>query len=563
MCFSGEPMPSRPAILALLLAACTASIPEPAVGPGPGSSPSGASPSPPLERFERLACGLPRQWLLRMWRGYHPERSGEIQILLEEGHAIGGGLPHTGPWDFLQRVPMVWYGPGHVREGVTVDRPVTVADVAPTQAELLEFPFDAPDGRPMEEALLPPGERDGPPPLVVTLIWDSAGVNVLEEWPDAWPHLRSLMARGASFERATVGSSPSATAQVHATIGTGAFPRRHGIPAHSMRVGERVRGPFQDISDLLLPTLADVYDAAMGNRPEVVLAGSVSLHLGLVGHGAEWEGADPDTVVLRQLFGAETLGAEGVAWNLPPQLAGVFRFPRYANDLPPLDAYLEDVDMLDGLRDGMWHGTEIRSERLLNGFHTPARVPYQTRLIEELIRREGLGADEVPDLLFVNYKLMDTIGHYFSMNGPEMRDSLQAQDEELRRLVRFLDETVGERRWVLALTADHGSMPRTDLRDGVDVSGAEIGRRIDEAFDLDDDDRPVVQLIQKTEIFIDTPELSEHGFTLEDVAALLMDLRLRDAPIPEASPDDPDAPVFRAVFPSGVLERAPCLPSSG
>ena len=64
-----------------------------------------------------------------------------------------------------------------------VDRPVTVAGIAPTAAELLKFDgFRAPDGQPMTEALLPEAERDVPK-LLVTMVWDAGGINVLEEHP--------------------------------------------------------------------------------------------------------------------------------------------------------------------------------------------------------------------------------------------------------------------------------------------------------------------------------------------------------------------------------------------
>jgi hypothetical protein len=49
---------------------------------------------------------------------------------------------------------------------------VTLADVAPTQAKLLHFGFDAPDGK-----AIPDVPRPGtPPPLIITLVWDAGGL---------------------------------------------------------------------------------------------------------------------------------------------------------------------------------------------------------------------------------------------------------------------------------------------------------------------------------------------------------------------------------------------------
>ena len=170
----------------------------------------------------------PRE-LLRVWEGTKAGASGEIQIVAAEPDYVGGGLSHAGPWDYVQRVPLFFYGPGRVPATGRVEGRATLADVAPTNAAMLDFDFDAPDGHVLDRALLPDGERAGPPKLLLTLVWDGAGRNVLDEWPDDWPFLASLIERGVWFDDAEIGSSPSNTPPTHATIGTGAFPRRHGV----------------------------------------------------------------------------------------------------------------------------------------------------------------------------------------------------------------------------------------------------------------------------------------------------------------------------------------------
>ena len=52
------------------------------------------------------------------------------------------------------------------------------------------------------------------------------------------------MSQGTDFVHATVGSSPTSTAQDHATIGTGAFPDHHGIVGHHFRVGGKLTSPW-------------------------------------------------------------------------------------------------------------------------------------------------------------------------------------------------------------------------------------------------------------------------------------------------------------------------------
>src|SRR5439155_13195851 len=169
--------------------------------------------------------------LLRIWGGTRVDRSGTIQIVPDRPNFVSAGFSHAGPWDYLQRVPLFFYGPGYVSPGV-YPQAVTEADVAPTEAQILNFHgFHAPDGTPLTQALVPAAQRSTPPKLLVTVIWDAAGWDVLNSWPRDWPYLKALFAKGALFTNPTSGSSPSDTPPIDATHGTGSYPRRTGEPA--------------------------------------------------------------------------------------------------------------------------------------------------------------------------------------------------------------------------------------------------------------------------------------------------------------------------------------------
>jgi hypothetical protein len=564
-----------PALLAVLLAlasACTGAegsetSPSTAASPSAvGSEPTGG-PSGSIETVELasgkvadLACSLPHEWLLRTWRGNRDDRSAELQILPIEPNFVGSGLPHVGPWDYTQDVPMFWYGPGHIAPAGVVDRPVTLAGIAPTQGQLLGFPFRTPDGAPMSEAV---AGNPSPPKLIVTIVWDASGRNVLERWPNDWKYLRSLIPDGTWYEHATLGTSPTSTAQTHATIGTGTFPDDHGIVAHRLRIGEQLTTPWkQGPAYLIDPTLGDLYDVAMDNEPIVGELGTVSIHLGMLGHGAMWGGGDQDLAAVREVVGAETLGAEGFEWNLTPVLQPFYRFPDYLNDVPGFEEDVRAVDAADGRIDGRWRTNEIAP--LLSGFDTPARVPYQTRVLMEMIEREGFGADEVPDLLFVNYKIIDYVSHVWTLNSPEMKDSVRAQDEQLEVLVSFLNETVGEGEWALVLTADHGSIPDPAVSGAFQISATPIVNGINSTFDTDGDQTRIVELVQPTQIFVDERELAQNGHTLEELSAWIMSLTKADTAQPGVvvPADEADDPVFQAAFPSSIMDELGCLPEA-
>jgi predicted AlkP superfamily pyrophosphatase or phosphodiesterase len=512
-----------------------------------------------------VACSLPHAWLLRTWHGYRADHSGNLQMIAKEPNFVGSGLPHVGPWDYVQDVPMFWYGPGYIRAQGRVTRPVTSPDVAPTEAELLDFPFDAPDGSPMDEALLRKDERPNPHPprLIVTLVWDAGGRNVLDANADAWPYLTSLIPRGTWYEHATVGSSPTSTAQIHANIGTGAFPDHHGLVGHRLAVGGHITTPWgQGPNLIVLPTLADLYDRAMGNEPKVGIVATVNIHFGMMGHGSFFNGGDKDIAMTRSVVAGDTLTDEGFEWNLPVNIQRYYTLPSYLGDVPGFERDVAAVDAADGQRDGKWRTNDI--DQLLRGFDTPARTPYQERVLETVVRKEGFGADDVPDLLFANFKEIDYISHIWTMNSPEMHDAVVAQDEALRSLVSFLDAEVGRGNWVLGLTADHGAIPDPAISGAFQISTTPIGSGINATFDHDGDDVPIVDLIQPTQIYVNEDELRQNGGTLDDVARWVMGLTEADTAAPGVSVATADAntPVFQAAFPSALMSDLPCLPEA-
>jgi hypothetical protein len=364
---------------------------------------------------------------------------------------------------------------------------------------------------------------------------------VLGTWPDSWPILRRLIPHGAWFERATVGSSPSVTAPDHATLGTGAFPRRNGVIDNVFRQRGRLRMAWYDGPSVLhLPTLADLYDVARGNRPLIGAVGTSIWHLGMIGHGATWPGGDRDVAVMH--VGG---GAEG-PWDLPPGDAPFFTFPSYANSVPGFPRDVRRADRSDGLLDGRWWGTPIAS--LDHGFDTPARLPWETRLVGQIIQREGFGRDAIPDLLYVNYKLIDHVEHSYDMNSIEMRETLEAQDREVGRLVRLLNREVGRGRWVIAIVADHGSTPDPRVSGAFDISSQRLLDDLRCAFD-DADGRSAIEAVEPSAVYLDLRELHQEGHTVREVARLLSEYTERD------NGGHRDARVFAAAFPSSFLPR--------
>jgi Type I phosphodiesterase / nucleotide pyrophosphatase len=499
------------------------------------------------------ACALPDDQLLRIQRGTMVGRSPDIQVVPKEPNYFGSfdTTTHAGPWDYVQEVPMVLYGPGFIQAkgNLTLDRPATVADFAPTIADLVGTPLpgDRP-GRAITEALVPQADRAGQPKMILFIVWDGGGTNVLNRWPNAYPNLTRLMTEGTSLVGAEVGSSPSVTPAIHATMGTGAFPDQHGIVDIPIRKGDRVPESYPNKSpkNLELTTIADIYDLATDNEAHVGLMAERAWHLGMMGHGAFTEGADKDIAVMSE-------GGEGHLVTNP----NFYSLPTYLDGLPGFEADREIVDESDGKDDGLWLGHRIPEEHKA-GAANPVWTRYQARLLKAIWTNEGYGQDDITDMFFTNFKEVDLIGHVYNYTTREMRSTLKHTDAVLGQIIDYLDANVGAGEWVIAMTADHGSGPNweetgswaiDEKRLQIDIA-LEFGVRVTDLF----------QAQRPTGMWLNAETMELEGITEEAVSDFLMGYTIRNnwiegKRLPAAFRDRWNEKVFSAAFPTDRLEE--------
>jgi len=541
-------------IVAPLLVAFAILVPLVISAPAPAAQPD--------QDLVKLACSLPHRYLVRTWNGFSPDRGPELTAIPAEPNFMGAGLPHVGPWDYIQHVPMFWYGPGHIKAQGEVGGNVTLADIAPTQAKLLDFNgFTAPDGTALSNAIQP-GQQ--PPKLVVVLVWDSAGINVLQKHEAQWPYLRSLIPDGTWYKDAYVGSSPTSTAQDHATIGTGAFPIHHGIVAHHFQLGGQDTTPYQIGPNFFVdPTFADIYDQAEGNQPIVGMVATADIHLGMMGHGSFWNGGDRDIAMTRTPAVQTTSTAEGDEWNLPKVDSAYYSVPSFLQNEEDIPQSIKDsVDRADGRQDGMWLSNDIK--QLGEGFDTPARTVFEEQIVEQTIKNEHFGQDETPDLLYLNFKEIDYVGHVWSMDSPEMTDAVKYQDEALKRFVPYLNQQVGKNNWAMVITADHAAMPNPLDSGGFEISTGAVSQAIEAKFDTNGDSTTIVDNVQPGSIFLNEDEVAANNTTIADIARYTQTLTQAETSGGGVSPNpgQENDPVFQAVIPSSLLPNLPCLPEA-
>jgi predicted AlkP superfamily pyrophosphatase or phosphodiesterase len=517
------------AVAALAFAALAAYVVLPERGTGTEAEP---------QSQEAMADALGTPIMEHIYRGHVPERSAEIftvptpysfMVTQWPVDTLGTDSPylvtaHPNPWDYITRVPLVFYGPKYVAQGMQVDAPTDIASMAPTYADILGVDLGDVDGEPLDEVVSrSPGRK---PKAIVTVVIDGGGWNVLQEHPDAWPTLDSLMDGGTSYVNATIGSAPSITGALHATFGTGDYPIHHGVPGNQMRApnGENVDTWLQNADPRYLesPTVSELWDESQNNKPVVGTVSYEGWHLGMIGHGAQREGGDKDVAVLWEMASEEN-AEEGGEWWVNEDY---YELPDYLlpTDIDRLETYEEQLDPRDGIVDDAWFGHTLEELQVPEVRPaTPAFVEFTGDAVIDVMRNEKVGRDAITDMFWVEMKMPDFAGHRWNMEQPEEEDVLRETDDQIGRIKAELDKSVGKGNYILAVSADHGQQPLPDLHGGWRISSNELELDIETEFGGD-----ILEKISPVDIYVNMDRVEKEGIELEEITEFLSTYTIGD-----------------------------------
>lgn len=342
-------------------------------------------------------------------------------------------------------------------------------------------------------ACAPPPEPppEGTPRLVLSLVVDQGRADYLERLEPFLSEdggFRWLLEHGVSFTEAHHDHAVTNTAPGHATLATGTVPARSGIvdnvwvdreSGESVYCVEDERWGISP-ANLLTPTLGDrleerypgakVFTASGKDRGATLLAGQRA-------DGAFWyDRATGD-------FTSSGFWGEDPAWveelndgDLPEAYFGTLWRP------------LDDVETLKArVGEEAWLRAaiqELDSDLLDLGFpHALGGLSlspgpsfyydiYDSPFVDELVARfgetvlveEGLGRDEVPDYLGLSFSALDTVGHDYGPNSPEMLDVVRRLDVLLGQLLETVDRQVGLQHVVVTFSSDHGVAPLPEVQ---------------------------------------------------------------------------------------------------
>ncbi len=351
------------------------------------------------------------------------------------------------------------------------------------------------------------------PRLVVVVVFDQLPEWALELYEPILPEdggIKRLIREGVWYQDAWYPQAATVTAVGHSVISTGLTPRHSGIvgngwydPTTGRAVycvaDERHRtvgspGGGASPHRLRVPTVGDLLRLATAGRGKVVsVAGKDRSAVLMAGHGGQayWYSRTNGMFVTSTYYQPEgKLPDWVVAFNKEG------RIRRYAGALWALtlepDAYVQSVDDRPCEPEGgrtFPHRMPEAASPVLGGavYSSPFLHEHILAFAKAAIEGEGLGQDEVPDLLWIGLSATDAVGHRYGPFSLEYQDCLIRTDRALGAFFAQLDRAVGTENWAAVVSADHGVAPCPEhlAAHGIDakrVDFTELRARVVEAL---------------------------------------------------------------------------------
>jgi predicted AlkP superfamily pyrophosphatase or phosphodiesterase len=333
--------------------------------------------------------------------------------------------------------------------------------------------------------------QDGPPSLTVMIVIDQFRQDVFEQYEPAFQHgFRRILDEGYRYTQASHAHARTSTAPGHATLATGVFPSRHAVVANSWQ--QRVGFQWEQMY-----AVADRDSPIAGFENEPLLEGRSPRNM-LRESIADWFGAaDRDSrrvSISKKDRAAIPMGGqntEHVYWVVPELARFVtstfYRdaYPRWLHrfnervmpgivepriwesEVPAEHRGLARGDTAsyegDGVNTWFPHVSEVENapdesdmQHWVWGLDQPRADDAVIELAKVAIEELELGQRSEQDFLALSLSATDRVGHGYGPFSQEVLSTLIHVDALLGELFEHLDDVVGEGRWVVAVSGDHG-----------------------------------------------------------------------------------------------------------
>lgn len=360
-------------------------------------------------------------------------------------------------------------------------------------------------GRPVD------AQRAAGPKLVVILAVDQLRSDYLDRLgPGMEGGLRRVAREGAMFPEAAYPYLNTVTCPGHATIGTGAFPYRHGMILNEW---------YDRKAAALQPCTKDETTTLIGYGAALTGAGDSPRHLRVGTLGDEIRGRMKGRVVTMSIKPRSAIAlagrkADAVVWF--DDRGSWATSSAYATaPVPFVQQFVAGNPVIADL-DKVWDRTMDASKYRhadagvgekpqtgwTNVFPHPLNVNSKTdgafftrwksspfadeylgRMAAAAVDALQLGRGDGVDLLGVSFSTLDSVGHAFGPDSHEVQDIVVRLDATIGRLLAHLDNTVGRDNYVVGVSSDHGVAPIPEQVKGAGRhTGAEIAKTVNSAL---------------------------------------------------------------------------------
>jgi len=164
------------------------------------------------------------------------------------------------------------------------------------------------------------------------------------------------------------------------------------------------------------------------------------------------------------------------------------------------------------------------------GYDILKATPYGNEMTTDFaisaIKNEQLGTRDVTDFLTLSYSSTDYVGHQFGVNSVEVEDTYLRLDKDLEKLFQYLDKQVGEGKYTVFLTADHGAVNVPSYLKSQHIPAgyfnkkefaASVNKVLIEKFKF----KGLVKNISNNQIFLDRALIQRNGLNLSEIQEYL------------------------------------------
>jgi predicted AlkP superfamily pyrophosphatase or phosphodiesterase len=395
------------------------------------------------------------------------------------------------------------------------------------------------------------------PRLIVLIVVDQMRGDYVDRFRGQWTGgLKRLLNEGAWFRNAAYPYAATETCVGHATISTGAFPSTHGMIANewwdrdldngsgkprggrvTCTVDTRAAGAGTNVgyggiaaeghdgpTRLEIPAFADELRFQSGMESRIAtMSLKARASITMAGHKADsvtwfddktgaWttSSAYPTASFVEEFAKAHpTTQDYGKTWSasLPDS---AYLYPEVALGAVGPDGY-------GGAFPHPVRGKPDSTKPDTTYFRQWATSPYAdtalTHLALAALEELELGKHSGTDFLGISYSSVDYVGHSYGPRSREIQDILARLDGDLAELFAALDQRVGEGRYVVAFSADHGVVPIPEDLQKEGMNGGtlhlpELQARLEAALAARNYPTPAIAQVMGSDVYL-FPEVRE------------------------------------------------------